>query len=147
MKYILAIVALSSLVGCASTQNEFTATQIIEMQNTQKRRLQVQLETLKVLSAKATDTDVAKESAYKISIAPSPEFVPTNVWDDGKFTFIELRKPYRGALPSVFLLSEEGKRELVNFKWDEQNSRLEIQRLFERAVLVLGDKSVVVSRS
>ncbi len=63
MKNILAIAALTSLVGCASTQNEFTATQLIEMQNTQKQMLQVQVEILNVLSAKAVDADTAKASA------------------------------------------------------------------------------------
>lgn len=87
------------------------------------------------------------EAIYKVSVPSTPAFVPSKVWDDGKFTFIELQKPYRGELPVVFALSDDGSRQLVNYQWDEQNSRLVVQRLFERAVLVNGDKTVILSRS
>jgi type IV secretory pathway VirB9-like protein len=86
-------------------------------------------------------------NTYKIINAPAPAFTPVKVWDDGQFTFIELAKPYGGDLPVVFALGEDGSRFLVNFQWDEKNSRIIVQRLFDRAVLVSGDKSVVISRT
>lgn len=86
-------------------------------------------------------------NTYKVITAPVPSFTPVNVWNDGEFTFIELKKPFHGELPVVFALADDGSRSLVNFEWDEQNSRFVVQRLLARAVLVLGDKSVVVSRT
>lgn len=85
-------------------------------------------------------------SSYKISVSATPAFVPTRVWDDAKVTFIELPKPFRGELPIVLAQPEDGSNQLVNYQWDESNSRFVVQRLFDRAVLVLGEKRVVVSR-
>lgn len=31
---------------------------------------------------------------YQIVVPPAPQFTPTKVWDDGKFTYIQLRAPY-----------------------------------------------------
>lgn len=86
-------------------------------------------------------------NTYRIKSTPAPAFTPVKAWDDGKFTFIELVKPYHGELPIVLALAEDGSRSVVNFQWDEQNARFVVQRVLQRAVLVLGDKSVVVSRT
>lgn len=86
-------------------------------------------------------------NTYTIMVPSTPEFVPTKVWDDGKFTFIELQKPYAGELPAVYRLAEDGTRELVNFTWDQQNSRFVIRQLVAHAVLALGNKSVIVNRT
>lgn len=95
----------------------------------------------------ATSAGQANVGAYKITTPSAPVFTPVKAWNDGKFTFIALAQPYHGELPVVFALAEDGSRSLVNFKWDEQNSRFVVQRVLDRAILVLGDKSVVVSRT
>jgi type IV secretory pathway VirB9-like protein len=87
------------------------------------------------------------EVKYKITVPSAPEFVPTKVYDDGKFTYIDLPKPYLAELPVVLALMDDGTRELVNFKWDVNNSRLVVLKLIDRVVLVSGAKSVVVSRT
>lgn len=85
--------------------------------------------------------------SYKISGAATPAFVPTKIWDDGKVTFIELPKPFSGELPIVLAQAEDGSDQLVNYQWEESNSRFVVQRLLDRAVLVLGEKRVLVTRS
>jgi len=44
-------------------------------------------------------------------------------------------------------VAADGSREVVNFKWDEQNSRLIVMRLLDRAVLVRGDEVVSIDHS
>lgn len=86
-------------------------------------------------------------SVYKITARSAPVFTPVKAWNDGKLTFIALAQPYHGELPVVFALAEDGSRSLVNFQWDEKNSRFVVQCVLDRAILILGDKSVVVSRT
>ncbi|MDQ1817771.1 TrbG/VirB9 family P-type conjugative transfer protein [Massilia sp. CCM 9210] len=100
-----------------------------------------------VSTALASTDVITSNKEYKIMNASAPIFTPVNVWNDGKLTFIELAKPYRGEIPVVFALANDGSRSLVNFQWDEKNSRLVVQRVLDRAILVIGDKSVVVSRT
>lgn len=95
-------------------------------------------------AAKAVEPEV---NAYKITRPPAPAFTPVKAWDDGRFTFIELAKPYLGELPAVFALADDGTRSLVNWQWDEENSRMVVQQVLDRAVLVVGDKSIIVSRT
>jgi len=87
------------------------------------------------------------DAAYKISTPSASAFTPVNAWNDGKFTFIALTRDYHGDLPVVFALADDGSRSLVNFQWDQKNFRFVVQRVLDRAILVLGDKSVVVSRT
>lgn len=91
--------------------------------------------------------DEPSDAVYKISVQSSPAFVPSKVYDDGKFTYIQLQKPYTGALPVVSAVAADGSREVVNFKWDEQNSRLIVMGLLDRAVLVRGDEVVSIDHS
>lgn len=87
----------------------------------------------------------ASAAAYNMTTRPAPTFTPVKAWNDGKFTFIALTGDYRGDLPVVFALADDGSRSPVNFQWDQKNSRFVVQRVLDRAILVLGDKSVVVS--
>lgn len=87
------------------------------------------------------------DAAYKITTPSTPAFTPVKAWNDGKFTFIALTRDYHGDLPVVFALAEDGSRARVNFHWDQKKSRFVVQRVLDRAILVLGDKSVVVSRT
>ena len=87
------------------------------------------------------------DAAYKITTPSAPAFTPVKAWNDGKFTFIALTGDYHGDLPVVFALADDGSRSLVNFQWDQKNSRFVVRRVLDRAILVLGDKSVVVSRT
>jgi hypothetical protein len=95
----------------------------------------------------ATSAAPGKDAAYKIVTPSAPGFTPVKAWNDGKSTFIALTGDYHGDLPMVFALAEDGSRSLVNFQWDQQNSRFVVERVLDRAILVLGDKSVVVSRT
>jgi hypothetical protein len=94
----------------------------------------------------AKTTGEASIGAYQITTPAPPAFTPVKAWNEGTMTFIALAQPYHGELPVVFAMAEDGSRSLVNFQWDEKNSRFVVPRVLERAVLVLGDKNVVVSR-
>ncbi|MFM0742150.1 TrbG/VirB9 family P-type conjugative transfer protein [Paraburkholderia xenovorans] len=100
-----------------------------------------------VAAAKVANAEESSGAAYKISVPAVPAFVPSKVYDDGKFTFIQLQKPYRGALPVVFAVAADGSREVVNFRWDDQNSRLVVSGVLERVVLMNGDEVVTINRS
>lgn len=52
-----------------------------------------------------------------------------------------------GSTSVLFGLAEDGKRSLVNYKWDNRNLRFIVDQVLERAILVLGDKNVVVSKT
>lgn len=95
----------------------------------------------------ATSATQVGDAVYKITTPSAPAFTPVKAWNDGKFTFIALTGDYHGDLPVVFALADDGSRSLVNFQWEQKNSRFVVQRVLDRAILVLGDKSVVVSRT
>lgn len=97
------------------------------------------------LPAKKTASE-ANIGLYKITTPAAPAFTPVKAWNDDKMTFIALPQTYHGDLPIVLSLDEDGSRSPVNFQWDQQNSRFVVQRVLDRAILVLGDKSVIVSR-
>jgi hypothetical protein len=86
-------------------------------------------------------------SDYQVILSPPPTFVPTKVWDDGKFTYIQLRAPYNGDLPVVLAENEPGNFELLNAKWDQKSARFVIPGLITRAVMKLGDKYVEIDRT
>lgn len=86
------------------------------------------------------------EASYKMTATSAPSFTPVKAWNDGQSTFIELAAGFHADLPVVLALAEDGSRSLVNFYWDQMNSRFVVQRVLDRAILVLDDKSVVVSR-
>lgn len=86
-------------------------------------------------------------SAYHVIVPPPPQFVPTKVWDDGKFTYIQLRSPYNAELPVVLAENEPGQFELLNARWDEKSARFEIPKLITRVVMKLGEKYVEIDRT
>jgi hypothetical protein len=89
----------------------------------------------------------ASSPNYVIAGAEVPAFTPSQVWDDGKLTYVELAKPYKDDLPVLFQLDENGERSLVNYVWDEENSRFVVHRVLNHMVLALGDRRVHVKRS
>jgi type IV secretory pathway VirB9-like protein len=84
---------------------------------------------------------------YQIVVPPAPQFTPTKVWDDGKFTYIQLRAPYHGELPVVFEQLDDGEFAVVDARWDERTSRFVLPKLIDRVVLRLEEKHVEIDRS
>lgn len=84
---------------------------------------------------------------YQIVVPPAPQFTPTKVWDDGKFTYIQLRAPYHGDLPAVLEQLDDGKYAVVDARWDEKTSRFVLPKLIDRVVLRLDEKHVEIDRS
>jgi type IV secretory pathway VirB9-like protein len=100
-----------------------------------------------VAHAASAEQALKENTNYKVSLPSPPEFYPTKVWDDGKFTFVELKKQYAGELPAVFLQDEDGQLSLVNFFWDPKTSSLVIKGLIQRVVLISGNKRISISRN
>jgi hypothetical protein len=91
--------------------------------------------------------DEPVSASYRILVPPAPQFVPTKVWDDGVFTYIQLRAPYHGDLPAVFEVLDGGQFAVVDAKWDEAESRFVVRKIIDRVELRLDEKHVDIVRS
>lgn len=76
-----------------------------------------------------------------------PNFIPQDVHDDGKFTFIEFGKNTPPELPVFFELSEDGSKVLRNFVYEPELNRIRISGLFRKGELRLGNESVRINRN
>jgi type IV secretion system protein VirB9 len=76
---------------------------------------------------------------YRIK-GPHPSWRPTQVFDDGRQTFIQFPAGVaQGDLPPLFVIGADRKTaELVNYRVEGQ--RMVVDRLFQAAELRLGDK-------
>lgn len=86
-------------------------------------------------------------ASYKIVMPAPPPFVPTKVWDDGKFTYIQLPAPYHGDLPAVFEVLDDGKLAVVDARWDGDTSRFVARKVVDHVQLRLDDIHVEIDRS
>ncbi|MEW6343004.1 MAG: TrbG/VirB9 family P-type conjugative transfer protein [Pseudomonadota bacterium] len=91
--------------------------------------------------------DESFSQKYQIVVPPAPQFTPTKVWDDGKFTHIQLRAPYHGDLPAVFESFDDGRFAVVDTKWDQATSQIVVRKIIDHVVLRLGEKHVEIDRS
>ena len=113
-------------------------------------RYEVQLKRArpsKIEPVTAGDGQAPSSAKFIVTQTSAPAFVPTDIWDDGRFTFIALPQAYRGALPAVFVLAEDGSPSIANFRWDEPNTRFVVQNVHQNIKLALGDQSVAVKRN
>lgn len=70
-------------------------------------------------------------------------FKPTQVFDDGRFTWV--RMPKTQDMPAFFLETENGERELINTHL--KGDYVVVQRLIDKLVLMLGKKEVKIVRA
>ena len=97
----------------------------------------------------ATIQDVRDlEFGYDIQAGrPRPEWTPVEVFDDGTRTFIQFPKsvgPGGGASAPVLFVKEESGREVRNYR--VQDDLYVVDGLFEKALLVRGEKTVTIER-
>lgn len=77
--------------------------------------------------------------AYRIS-GDRPSWRPGHVFDDGQQVIIVFPESVaQGELPPLFVIGEDGKAELVNYRVN--GSHMIVDRLFERAELRLGGRN------
>jgi len=109
----------------------------------------------KVAAQRIVDTEVQRLERQVVShnvsienlnwdyrISGEAAFKPTQVFDDGRFTWI--RMPKTQDMPAFFLETENGERELINTHL--KGDYVVVQRLVDKVVLVLGKSEVSVSR-
>lgn len=105
---------------------------------------------------RAHDAEVARLAAQVASPKLSPEnlnfeykisgdasFRPTQVFDDGKFTWV--RMPKTQDMPAFFMVAEDGGVELINTHL--RGEYVVVQRLVDKLLLKLGKTEVKVERN
>lgn len=76
-----------------------------------------------------------------------PNWVPTRVFDDGQKTYIQFsEKVNQSELPALFLLTNESKLQLVNYRYKHGIHTMVIDRLIQTAELRLGKRRPQVVR-
>jgi type IV secretion system protein VirB9 len=77
--------------------------------------------------------------AYTMEAVPgSDDIVPSAMWDDGRFTYIEI--PGNRKIPSVFRVGEEGSEHVPD--WHMDGDRIVVHEVARRWVLRLGSEAV-----
>ena len=109
-----------------------------------------------VAAKRAQDIEAARLDAQIASPRLSPEnlnfeyvisgdasFRPTQVFDDGKFTWV--RMPKTQDMPAFFMVAEDGGIELINTHL--RGDYVVVQRLVSKLLLKLGKTEVKVERN
>ena len=72
-------------------------------------------------------------------------FSPSQVFDDGKKTVIILKENLQ-ELPVLYILDDSKEGYVVNYRIKGQGKQLVVDRLFDKAELVLDRKKVIIKR-
>jgi type IV secretion system protein VirB9 len=95
------------------------------------------------LGAPCNGAKLNQNTRYQVEQPGGVRFVPTHIWDDGRYTCIAL--PEKTAeIPALFALDAEGKTELVDYKFLE-GVMIAPRVLDYGAVLKLGRDEVRIS--
>lgn len=80
---------------------------------------------------------------FEYSVSGDATFKPTQVFDDGKFTWV--RMPKTQDMPAFFMVAEDGGIELINTHL--RGDYVVVQRLVNKLLLKLGKTEVKVERN
>ena len=72
-------------------------------------------------------------------------FSPSQVFDDGKKTIIILKENLQ-ELPVLYILDDSKEGYVVNYRIKGQGKQLIVDRLFDKAELVLDRKKVIIKK-
>lgn len=90
----------------------------------------------------ASETDYTKLN-FDYSVSGDSDLKPATVFDDGKFTYIRMKKSSQ-TMPVVFVENKNGKKEIVNY--DLRGDYMVIQRVARRFILQNGhEKATMVN--
>ena len=110
----------------------------------QARREQQEQEEATRREQQSVNRGIALEQLnFGYAIKGSAEFRPTQVLDDGRFTYLRM-PPALQELPTVFVVGAQGQAELVNYL--VKGDYLVVQRLAPHLLLKLGKSEVSVTR-
>lgn len=83
---------------------------------------------------------VEMDFGYKIK-GVEEDWAPENVFRSGSKTYLQMKPElFDTDLPTLFIINEEGKKELVSYRYN--NGMFIVDRLIKHGVLLLGKKSV-----
>ena len=88
----------------------------------------------------AVNAVAAQASNYNYGVSAQTEFTPTQVWDDGTFTYF--RFPRNAPVPAIFRYSNGGERTINSQQ--VQDGVLRVSGVSRQWVLRLGDEIVCV---
>lgn len=106
-----------------------------------ERERNVDREEGRVRGAVAASGVQLEDLNFDYDVKGSAQFAPTQVFDDGRFTW--LRMPDHQELPAVFMINDSGDAELLNFT--VQDRYIVIQRRVPGVLLKLGAQEVRVT--
>lgn len=112
-------------------------------------QLEATLEQQQALGANATPIAVTVDKLnfnYGVTtVSGRPQWVPTQIFDDGHKTFIRFPEAMLDReAPALFVVSSTGDTQLVNYR--VKNDTYVVDRLFETAELRLGQQSQEIVR-
>jgi P-type conjugative transfer protein TrbG len=112
-------------------------------------QLEATLEQQQALRTNATPTAVTVDKLnfnYGVTtVSGRPQWIPTQVFDDGHKTFIRFPEAMLDReAPALFVVSSTGDTQLVNYR--VKNDTYVVDRLFETAELRLGQQSQEIVR-
>lgn len=95
-------------------------------------------------SATGPDLDKPEKLNFHYSISGNEEIAPIKIFDDGEFTYMQFRDR-NNEIPSIFLVDDELREMMVNFKLDPLNKNLIIiEQVWDKFTLRLGKKIVCI---
>lgn len=116
---------------------------VIERERAEGARRIVEAEKSR-LDAQVASSGVAVDKLnWEYSVKGKAKFAPTQVFDDGKFTW--LRMPKSQDMPAFFLVAPNGDYELLNTHL--KGDYVVIQRTLDKVALKLGEEEVIVQRN
>lgn len=81
---------------------------------------------------------------FSYDVAGEARFRPEQVFDDGTFTYLRFAKRPQ-ELPAVFVKNRDGGFGLAAYSLEPETPTLKVHRLFEVAVLKLGEEEVTIT--
>lgn len=116
---------------------------IFQQEQAARAKASFDAERVRLESTVVTPNVAIEKLNFDYTIKGEADFKPQQVFDDGKFTWIRMSAAQE--MPAVFLKSESGDAELLNYNMRGQF--LVIQRLVPRLLLKSGDMEIIITNN
>lgn len=123
----------------------FTYPQLLVIQRERQAQAQRQQDAVAAkLEAQVASPRLSPESLnFEYAVKGEASFRPTQVFDDGKFTWVRL--PKTQDMPAFFMVAEDGAIELINTHL--RGDYVVVQRLVDKLLLKLGKTEIKIERA
>lgn len=113
---------------------------VLRAQQASRVKATIDLERAKIESTIVSPNVSVEKLNFDYEVSGSENWKPSQVFDDGQFTWIRLQKSQ--DIPAIFSLGKDGKGELVNT--NIRGEYIVVQRILPQLLLKLGDKEVTI---